>query len=178
MLKKQYQALGALAVGCMLAAGATQAAQAAGARPDIGLYSNNGKAPHLTLYKYVSTTKAVLPVSNSASGSLNQMVNVDGWALIDQSACTQIGTPHPFMPPKHEHNGTFTLTLVQSVLGNGNCPGTMFTFSNIAYTWTNANATSGAQDIKKLRALYSHVPAKYGLGSKVIIADFVTFTLQ
>ncbi len=169
-LKTKAFVVGAVTAG-LLAAGAAQAGHRASlvamkpGHPDGKVYPFVGNGPDF---------KA--PVSDSASGNLNQTVVVDGWAFIDQTNCVQIGVPGIFNLPTGDPNGTWSSTQEQAVLGNGGCPGQMFTFSTVAFTWTNAHAAVGKTDTAKGVDKTVMIPLRYGIGRKGSIVDFVAFT--
>lgn len=162
--------IGLMAAGCMVVAGAAQA----GSRASLVAMS---KSKHdARVYPFANGPDPKFPVSDAAHAKLNVTTDVDGWAFVDQTNCVQIGDPGLFTLPPGDPNGTWSSTIIQSTLGNGNCPGVMFNFADISFTWTNAHAAVGKTDFAKGVSKTTHVPQRYGLGRKVSIVDHIAFT--
>ncbi len=168
-LKTKAFVLGMVAAG-LLAAGLAQAA------PRATLASMKPGHPDGRVYPFANGPDFKAPVSDAASGALNQTVVVDGWAFIDQTACVQIGVPGIFTLPTTDPNGTWSSTQIQGALGNGACAGTVFTFATVAFTWTNAHAAVGKTDFAKGIDKTTMVPLRYGIGRKGSIVDHVAFS--
>jgi len=155
---------GLMAVGALFAVGAAQAEVRA-----------------VSLKKASDTMfTTTLPVSDSVTGVLNQRVLVDGWALIDQEKCVQIGAPQFFKMSHTDSNGTWQMYTIRRVLGDGACAGQSFYFSAISFTQTGG--TSGSTYNVNLRAAFTAVQKLYreelGSGRRVAITDHIAVTLQ
>lgn len=174
-LKTKFRLFGLAAVGCLAAAAGV--AQAAG-KPDVRLLSTDNKAIHrdISIYKYVRPDKTNFPVTDSNSGFLREDVFIDGWALIDQTNCVQVGDPGLFALPTDDQNGVWSSALITAQLGSGACPGVDFTFSGISFKWTKKHAPVGRKDVSVGKAAFTHIPKSYGLGRRAVITDTITFT--
>lgn len=168
--------LGLGAAGCLLAVGAAQA-QASGVRPEIRLFSTDNKPIHrdIGVYRYVHPDHTQFPVTDTSSGKLHQLVFIDGWALVDETNCLQLGTPGLFSLPDEEREGTWSNGIISAPLGSGACPGVNFNFSSISFRWHEKRSPRGSIEIETMTSVITGIPKIYGLGSTVKLVDTVTF---
>lgn len=165
-----------VAAGLLLAVGGAQAA--GGARPDVRLLSTDNKAVDrgIPVYKFVRPDNTNFPVTDAGSGALRETMFVDGWALIDQANCKQLGDPGLFALPADDQNGVWSSALITAKLGDGACPATDFVFSTLSFKWTKKHTPVGRKDVSIGKAVFTHLPKIYGLGRRAVITDTVTFT--
>jgi hypothetical protein len=163
MNAKKALGTGLVAVGCLIAA-AAQAGQMS--------LSSTTRRPPVPVYRFVRPNNSVFPVTDAAHVKLNKLTAIDGWALIDETACVELGTESDFAFPIVPH-GAFSSSILKAHLGDGNCPSTLFDFAEVDFTWTDGSAPIGAAIHARGRSVITGIDKRvYGI-SKAVIEDHI-----
>lgn len=174
-LKRTPYVFGLAAFGALLAVGVAQAA------PRLVSVKKDAMHGAPPLFRSLGVNPNVvpkLPVSDSVTATPGVETFIDGWALIDESACQQLGIQQPFVVhPDKKDKLMYRSDLITAALGDGACAGQEFTFSALYVTWP-AGGRAGATHSNHFTEVTTHIkPNNFGLPQRAGIVDFVQVTL-
>lgn len=110
------------------------AAQASDAKPTVAILRGDG----------AESNDILAPVrANGISQTVKRYTRTKliGFAEYDANACTEI-SPGSWKVTQAPYEGEFSVAILNFKLGNGSCPGVIFTFAQLFYKWTPHNNKS------------------------------------